>query len=287
MIEAGVARVDITPPLGLPLRCWAARTARAQAAHEPLLAQALVVRDDHGSTAAIVAVDLPHLGRGLTNQVRKRVHELLDLPGESILINASHSHGGPPLDLGGGIVWTRQDPELEAYAAVLPELLAGAVYGAWHAMRPARSGSGSGRVSGVSVNRVRHENAVDDSVQVLRVDGSDVARSPWWLAARAMARAWLATFRIGTRISRLRCALPYPLFVTVSGAQVGGLMGGSVIIEVIFGLPGVGYSLVQAIYNRDYPIVQVAAVYLAAVFVLVNLGVDLLYGVIDPRIKQN
>lgn len=73
---------------------------------------------------------------------------------------------------------------------------------------------------------------------------------------------------------------------TVVGAQVGGLMGGSVIIEVIFGLPGVGYSLVQAIYNRDYPIVQVAAVYLAVVFVLVNLGVDLLYGVIDPRIKQ-
>jgi peptide/nickel transport system permease protein len=75
--------------------------------------------------------------------------------------------------------------------------------------------------------------------------------------------------------------------VTVIGAQVGALMGGSVIIEVIFGLPGVGYSLVQAIYNRDYPIVQVAAVYLAAVFVLVNLGVDLLYGVVDPRIKQH
>jgi peptide/nickel transport system permease protein len=75
--------------------------------------------------------------------------------------------------------------------------------------------------------------------------------------------------------------------ITVVGAQVGGLMGGSVIIEVIFGLPGVGYSLVQAIYNRDYPIVQVAAVYLAVVFVLVNLGVDLLYGVIDPRIKQH
>ena len=75
--------------------------------------------------------------------------------------------------------------------------------------------------------------------------------------------------------------------VTVIGTQVGGLMGGAVIIEVIFGLPGVGYSLVQAIYNRDYPIIQVAAVYLAAVFVLVNLGVDLLYGIIDPRIKQH
>jgi peptide/nickel transport system permease protein len=74
--------------------------------------------------------------------------------------------------------------------------------------------------------------------------------------------------------------------VTVVGTQVGRLMGGAVIIEVIFGLPGVGYSLVQAIYNRDYPIVQVAAVYLAAVFVFVNLAVDLLYGVIDPRIQQ-
>jgi hypothetical protein len=173
MIEAGVARVDITPPLGLPLRCWAARSARAESAHEPLLAQALVVRDDQGSAATIVAVDLPHVGRGLTDQVRKRVHELLDVPEESILINASHSHGGPPLDFGGGIVWNRQDPEFEAYAALLPQLLVGAVYGAWHAMSPAKVGSGSGLVAGVSVNRVRHEDPVDESVQVLRVDASD------------------------------------------------------------------------------------------------------------------
>jgi peptide/nickel transport system permease protein len=64
-------------------------------------------------------------------------------------------------------------------------------------------------------------------------------------------------------------------------------MGGSTIIEVIFGLPGVGYSLVTSIYNRDYPIIQVAVVYLAAVFILVNLAVDLLYGFIDPRIQQH
>jgi neutral ceramidase len=120
-------------------------------------------------------VDLVHLGRGLTKQVRKRVHELLDIPEASILINASHSHGSPPLDLGGGIVWNKQDPEFDAYAAVLPDLLVGAVYGAWHAMRPVRVGSGSGRVAGVSVNRVRHEDPVDDSVQVLRIDGTDGA----------------------------------------------------------------------------------------------------------------
>jgi peptide/nickel transport system permease protein len=75
--------------------------------------------------------------------------------------------------------------------------------------------------------------------------------------------------------------------VTVIGTQAGGLMGGSTIIEVIFGLPGVGYSLVTSIYNRDYPIIQVAVVYLAAVFILVNLAVDLLYGFIDPRIQQH
>jgi peptide/nickel transport system permease protein len=86
-------------------------------------------------------------------------------------------------------------------------------------------------------------------------------------------------------VHALRNAL-IPL-ITVIGTQVGRLMGGAVIIEVIFGLPGVGYSLVQAIYNRDYPIVQVSAVYLASVFILINLVVDVLYGVIDPRIKQH
>jgi peptide/nickel transport system permease protein len=77
------------------------------------------------------------------------------------------------------------------------------------------------------------------------------------------------------------------LVITVVGTQVGNLMGGAAIVEVIFGLPGIGYSLVQSIYNRDYPVIQVAVVYLAAVFVIVNLAVDLLYGVIDPRIKQH
>jgi peptide/nickel transport system permease protein len=75
--------------------------------------------------------------------------------------------------------------------------------------------------------------------------------------------------------------------VTVIGLQLGVLMGGSVIIEQIFGLPGLGWFLLQAIYNRDYPVVQVTALFLAVVFVVINLVVDLLYGFLDPRIKYS
>jgi peptide/nickel transport system permease protein len=74
--------------------------------------------------------------------------------------------------------------------------------------------------------------------------------------------------------------------ITVIGFQLGALMGTSAIIEVIFGLNGVGYTLLQAIFNRDYPLVQAAVLYLAVVFVLINLAVDVLYAVLDPRIKQ-
>jgi ABC-type dipeptide/oligopeptide/nickel transport system permease component len=74
--------------------------------------------------------------------------------------------------------------------------------------------------------------------------------------------------------------------ITVIGFQLGALMGTSAIIEVVFGLNGIGNTLVQAIFNRDYPLVQAAVLYLAVAFVLINLLVDVLYAVLDPRIKQ-
>jgi ABC-type dipeptide/oligopeptide/nickel transport system permease component len=73
--------------------------------------------------------------------------------------------------------------------------------------------------------------------------------------------------------------------VTIVGIELGTLLGGSVITETIFAWPGVGRLSVQAISNRDYPVVQAAVFLLASTFVLVNLVVDLLYTYLDPRIR--
>ena len=74
--------------------------------------------------------------------------------------------------------------------------------------------------------------------------------------------------------------------VTIIGFEIGVLIGGAAIIETIFGLPGVGYVLLQAIFGRDYPVIQAMTLLIAFTFIFANLLVDLLYGVLDPRISQ-
>jgi ABC-type dipeptide/oligopeptide/nickel transport system permease component len=73
--------------------------------------------------------------------------------------------------------------------------------------------------------------------------------------------------------------------VTVLGLQFGFLLAGSVIVEIVFSWPGIGTLLVDSILGRDYPMVQAALLLLATCFVLVNLAIDLLYLVIDPRLR--
>lgn len=72
--------------------------------------------------------------------------------------------------------------------------------------------------------------------------------------------------------------------LTVVGLIAGALLSGVVVVETVFGLPGVGQLVLAAVSRRDYPVIQGALIVLAAVFVLVNLVVDLLYAAIDPRI---
>jgi peptide/nickel transport system permease protein/oligopeptide transport system permease protein len=73
--------------------------------------------------------------------------------------------------------------------------------------------------------------------------------------------------------------------ITVVGLQFGNLLGGSILTETIFAWPGIGRLLTQSLLSRDYPIVQGIILVFAALFILVNLIVDLLYAYIDPRIK--
>jgi ABC-type dipeptide/oligopeptide/nickel transport system permease component len=73
--------------------------------------------------------------------------------------------------------------------------------------------------------------------------------------------------------------------VTVAGLQFGFLLVGAVLVEHTFGLGGLGSLLIEAVQVRDYPVVQGATVFIAGVFILINLAVDVLYGVIDPRVR--
>ena len=74
--------------------------------------------------------------------------------------------------------------------------------------------------------------------------------------------------------------------ITIAGIQVGYLLGGAVVTEEVFTLPGVGRLLLGAVVQRDYPLVQGTILFIAALFMLSNLAVDLLYAVIDPRIRR-
>ncbi|MDR1998473.1 MAG: ABC transporter permease [Frankiaceae bacterium] len=88
----------------------------------------------------------------------------------------------------------------------------------------------------------------------------------------------LVLFKHATRNSLI------PVF-TILGLQVGAILGGTVILESIFSIPGMGTLISQAVRQRDYPLVMACVIVFAGVFILVTILVDLLYGVIDPRVR--
>ena len=73
--------------------------------------------------------------------------------------------------------------------------------------------------------------------------------------------------------------------VTVAGTRFAGLLGGAVIVETIFAWPGIGKFVLDSIFDRDYPVIQGFVVFMGSVFLIVNLVVDLSYGLLDPRIR--
>lgn len=73
--------------------------------------------------------------------------------------------------------------------------------------------------------------------------------------------------------------------VTVMGIMVGGLLGGAVVIEQVFSIPGMGRLIIGAVLSRDFPVIQGGLLFLAVIYLAVNLVVDLLYAAIDPRVR--
>jgi peptide/nickel transport system permease protein len=94
----------------------------------------------------------------------------------------------------------------------------------------------------------------------------------------------LADSRVILRHILRNAAIP---IVTVIGLQLGLLLSGAVLTETIYSLPGLGRLMVDSILSRDYSVVQAGALFIAVVFVLVNLAVDILYAALDPRISRS
>ena len=109
---------------------------------------------------------------------------------------------------------------------------------------------------------------------MLDVLGDDYVRT-----ARAKG---LAERRVILRHALANALIP---ILTVVGLTLALLLAGAVVIETVFGLPGVGNLVVSAVLRRDYPVIQGALLAVAGVYVLVNLGIDLLYLVVDPRVR--
>ena len=91
---------------------------------------------------------------------------------------------------------------------------------------------------------------------------------------------------LSERVVLARHALPnaFAPTLTLMGVVLGGLLGGIAVTETVFTLPGLGRLLVDSIYARDYPVIQGAMLFIAVIYVLVNLTVDLLYPLFDPRV---
>lgn len=117
------------------------------------------------------------------------------------------------------------------------------------------------------------------TARLLRSSMLDVLHQEYVRTARAKGVA--EAIVIGHHALR-NASLPV---ITILGLELGGLLGGSVVTETIFAWPGIGKLAVEAVIARDYPVVQAVVLLAAATFVAINVMVDMLYGLLDPRVR--
>ncbi|MFC5206682.1 ABC transporter permease [Pseudonocardia sulfidoxydans] len=117
--------------------------------------------------------------------------------------------------------------------------------------------------------------------QLLRSDMISTLQEDYILMARSKG--------LGPRTILLRHALRPSSFslITLSGVNIGRLLGGTVIVETLFAIPGLGQMIVQAVFNRDYMLLQGGLLFVAVAYVVINMIIDLLYLVLDPRVRRD
>lgn len=117
------------------------------------------------------------------------------------------------------------------------------------------------------------------NVRLMRSAMLEVLSAQYVMVARSKGlREWLVLYKHALA----NCAIP---LVTYIGLQFGGLIGGALVVERVFNWPGMGSLAFDAVASRDYPVLQAVVTVLAALIVLVNLAIDVLYGLLDPRIR--
>ena len=116
-------------------------------------------------------------------------------------------------------------------------------------------------------------------VRLLRANLLTALRMDYITVARAKG---IREFWVVTKHALKNAAIPV---VTLIGLQLGTMLGGTIVVETIFAWPGIGRLTIFAIYHRDFPLVQASVIYLAAVFVILNLITDLTYRFLDPRVR--
>ncbi|WP_248312262.1 ABC transporter permease [Bosea sp. BK604] len=117
------------------------------------------------------------------------------------------------------------------------------------------------------------------TMRMTRATMLEVLRSDYVRTARAKG---LAERAVVLRHALSNAQIP---IITLIGIQIGQLLGGVVITETVFSWPGIGKLTVDAIFARDYPVVQGAVLLTAALFVLINFATDVIYGLVDPRVR--
>jgi hypothetical protein len=169
MFRTGAAEADITPPVGLALDGYMARRGLSMGVHDPLLAQVLVLDDDH-QRAVIVTLDVLAVSAAFANGLRETLASLLEASSNAVMVCASHTHCGPA----GLQTWFGESPALNAQLAqMVTERVTAAARTALQRLTTASITYATGTIEGIGSDRNRRGRAVDSRVSTIRFENSE------------------------------------------------------------------------------------------------------------------